>query len=111
MGMGTRQGARLCSATGTEKLAPAFSRHKQSTEDKMIKDKMIEYVIPIAILFGTTAPAFAADYYIVRGSDKRCKIVEMRPTDKTMVVVGDKAYVSREEAMRQMAVVCKEEVR
>jgi len=23
---------------------------------------MIEYVIPIAILFGNTAPAFAADY-------------------------------------------------
>jgi len=28
----------------------------------MIKGKMIEHVIPIAILFGNTAPAFAADY-------------------------------------------------
>jgi len=69
---------------------------------------MIKYVIPIAILFGTTAPAFAADYYIVRGPDKRCKIVETRPTDKTMVVIGGKAYVSRDEATKQMAVVCKE---
>jgi hypothetical protein len=29
-----------------------------------MEDNMIKYVIPIAILFGTTAPAFAADYYI-----------------------------------------------
>jgi hypothetical protein len=69
---------------------------------------MIKYVIPIAILCGATAPALAADYYVVRGPDKRCKIVETRPTDKTMVVVGGKAYVSREEATKQMAVVCKE---
>ena len=68
---------------------------------------MIKYIIPIATLFGTTGPAFAADYYIVRGSDKRGKILATRPTDKTMVVVGDKAYVSREEATRQMAIVCK----
>ncbi len=69
---------------------------------------MIKYVIPITILFGTTAPAFAADYYIVRGPDKRCKIVETHPTDKTMVVIRGKAYVSRDEATKQMAVVCKE---
>jgi hypothetical protein len=69
---------------------------------------MIKYVVSIAILFGATAPAFAADYYIVRGPDKKCKIVETRPTDKTMVVVGDKVYVSREEATKQMTIVCKE---
>jgi hypothetical protein len=74
---------------------------------RSMEDNMIKYVIPIAILFGTTASAFAADYYIVRGSDKRCTIVETRPTDKTVVVIGDKAYVSREEATRQMAIVCK----
>jgi hypothetical protein len=44
----------------------------------------------------------------IRGPDKKCKIVETRPTDKTMVVVGDKAYVSREEATKQMTVVGEE---
>ena len=61
---------------------------------------MIKYVLPVAILIGATAPAFAAEYYVVRGPDKKCKVVETRPTDKTVVVVGDKAYVTREEAAR-----------
>jgi hypothetical protein len=69
---------------------------------------MIKYVLPVAILIGATAPAFAAEYYVVRGPDKKCKVVETRPTDKTTVVVGDKAYVTREEATKQLAVVCKE---
>ena len=69
---------------------------------------MIKYVLPVAVLIGATAPAFAAEYYVVRGPDKKCKVVETRPTDKTMVVVGDKAYVTREEATKQLAVVCKE---
>jgi hypothetical protein len=69
---------------------------------------MIKYVLPVAILIGATAPAFAAEYYVVRGPDKKCKVVETRPTDKTVVVVGDKAYVTREEATKQLAVVCKE---
>ena len=69
---------------------------------------MIKYVLPIALLLGATAPAFAAEFYIVRGSDKKCKIVETRPTDKTMVVIGDKAYVTREEAQKQLTVVCKD---
>jgi hypothetical protein len=69
---------------------------------------MLKYVLPAALLIGATAPAFAAEFYIVRGSDKKCRIVEARPTDKTVMVIGDKAYVSRDEATKQMAVVCKE---
>jgi hypothetical protein len=68
---------------------------------------MIKYVLPLAILAGSVAPAFAAEFYIVRGPDKKCKIVETRPTETTVVVVGDKTYVSREEAEKQLAVVCK----
>jgi hypothetical protein len=30
-----------------------------------------------------------------------------RLTEKTMVVIGDRAYVTREEAERQVKVVCK----
>jgi hypothetical protein len=68
---------------------------------------MIKYVLPLAILVGGVAPAFAAEFYIVRGPDKKCKIVETRPADTTIVVVGDKAYVSRDEAEKQLDVVCK----
>ena len=69
---------------------------------------MIKYVLTAALLVGATAPAFAAEFFIVRGSDKKCQIVEKRPTDKTVVVIGDKAYVSRDEAQKQLAVVCKD---
>lgn len=68
---------------------------------------MFKYVLPVALLIGATAPAFAAEFFIVRGSDQKCRIVETRPTDKTLTVIGDKAYVTREEADKQMAVVCK----
>jgi len=34
----------------------------------------------------------------VRGPDKKCQIVEKRPSEYQAVIVGDKAYVSRNEA-------------
>ena len=44
----------------------------------------------------------------MRGPDRKCQIVEKRPTDTKMVVIGDKAYVTRDEAQKQMTVVCKD---
>ena len=69
---------------------------------------MIKYMVSAAILVSAVTSVSAAEYYIVRGPDKKCKVVEKRPTEKTVVVVGDRAYVSREEATKQIAVVCKE---
>lgn len=69
---------------------------------------MKKLVLPLIMLIGATAPAFAAEYYIVRGPDKKCKVVQTRPTDKTITVIGDKAYVSESEAQKQVAVVCKD---
>lgn len=69
---------------------------------------MLKYVLPVALLIGATAPAFAAEYFIVRGPDKKCQIVDKRPADTTMVVIGNKAYVSREEAQKELTVVCKD---
>ena len=68
---------------------------------------MKKYALALAITAGIVSPALAAEYYVVRGPDKTCKIVETRPTDKTIVVMGDKAYVTKEEAERQLKVVCK----
>jgi hypothetical protein len=69
---------------------------------------MLKYILAASILVGSVAPVMAAEYYVVRGADKKCKVVETRPTDKTVVVVGDKAYVTKDEATKQMAVVCKD---
>ena len=67
---------------------------------------MIKYLLALAVSAGVVSPALA-DYYIVRGPDKKCKVVETRPTDKTMVVIGNKAYVTKAEAEKQVTVVCK----
>jgi hypothetical protein len=69
---------------------------------------MIKYVLSAALLVGVTAPAFAAEFFIVRGADKKCQIVEKRPTDTKMVIVGNKAYVTRDEAQKELAMVCKD---
>jgi hypothetical protein len=68
---------------------------------------MLKYVLPIGVVLALTVPALAAEYFIVRGTDKQCRVVEKRPTEKTIVVIGNKAYVTREEATKQMAIVCK----
>ena len=58
----------------------------------------------IATVFAT--PAFA-DFFIVREGTGPCRIVETRPTDTKIVVVGGKVYKVRAEAEKEMAVVCK----
>ena len=67
---------------------------------------MTKYILALVLSAGVVSPALA-DFYIVRGPDKKCKVVETRPTDKTVVVIGDKAYVSKAEAEKQVTIVCK----
>ena len=70
---------------------------------------MLRYVLPLAVLTATAVPALSAEYYVIRdASTKTCKVVETRPTDKTVVVMGDKAFVTREEAEKQVKVICKD---
>ena len=60
----------------------------------------------VAMLSST---ALAAEYYIVQEkATKKCKVVEARPTETTWVQVGPLAFKTRDEADRQVAVVCKE---
>ncbi len=61
-----------------------------------------------AIALTLATPVVAAEFFVVRGPDKKCRVVETRPTEKTLVVVGDRAYVTRQEAEKQIKVVCKE---
>jgi hypothetical protein len=69
---------------------------------------MLRSIVIAGLLVSVAAPAFAAEFFIVRGPDKKCQIVEKRPTDTKVVIVGDKAYVSRDEAQKQLTVVCKD---
>ena len=67
-------------------------------------------LVMTACAMAIATPVLAAEYYIVRDDkDKECRIVETKPTEKTVVVVGDRAYVTREEAEKQLALVCKKD--
>jgi hypothetical protein len=69
---------------------------------------MRKYVLSIAALAAMSAPAFAAEFYVVRDPDtKQCRVVETRPTDTKIVVLGDKAFATRDEAQKQVTVLCK----
>jgi hypothetical protein len=53
--------------------------------------------------------ASAAEYYVVQERDTRkCKVVETRPTETTWIQVGPLAFKTRDEAERQIKVICKE---
>ena len=63
----------------------------------------------LAVAIAATAfatPAFA-DFFIVREGTGPCRIVEVRPTDTKIIVVGNKTYTVRAEAEKDLAVVCK----
>lgn len=70
---------------------------------------MLKTVFVFAALTATAAPAFADEYYVVRGPDRDCRVVETRPVEKTYVQVGPVAFATREEAEKQVTVLCKDE--
>ena len=71
---------------------------------------MYKYALVAALIVGSTLPAFAEKgFYIVRGPDKKCIVVDAAPsaTETTVTRVGKNVYVTREEANADLAVVCK----
>jgi hypothetical protein len=65
-------------------------------------------LIATAAVLTAFATPVLADFWIVReGPTGPCRIVETRPTDTKIIVVGNKAYKVRAEAEKELAVVCK----
>jgi hypothetical protein len=71
---------------------------------------MYKYALAAALMVGFTLPAFAEQgFYIVRGPDKKCVVVDVAPgaTETTVEKIGKDVYITREEAQADIAVVCK----
>jgi hypothetical protein len=65
-----------------------------------------------AVALTLAAPAFAqSQFWIVRegGPTGKCMIVDRKPTDTKIVIVGGdgKVYTTRAEAEKELTVVCK----
>jgi hypothetical protein len=68
----------------------------------------MKLVFAIAVATTAFATPALADFFIVReGPTGQCRVVDVRPTDTKIIVVGNKAYKVRAEAERELAVVCK----
>jgi len=69
---------------------------------------MKKIIVAAGLLAFVATPALA-DFWIVReGPTGQCRIVDVRPTDSKIVIVGNKAYKVRDEAQKELAVVCKQ---
>jgi len=69
---------------------------------------MFRYAALIAVFVLAFIDPTLASYWIVRGSDKKCLVVDMEPTDKTITKVGKDVYVTREEAEADVKKFCKD---
>lgn len=70
---------------------------------------MMKSLLVLGALVATAAPAFADEYYVVRGPDRECRVVETRPSDSTIVQIGPLAFATREDAERERVVLCQDE--
>lgn len=71
---------------------------------------MKKYAFAAIALTCFTVPAVAAEYYVVRDPDtKKCTVVEEKPVDTKITVLGNKVFESRDEAESQVSVVCRDE--
>lgn len=51
----------------------------------------------------------SADYYVIRNEEtKECKVVEERPKEKIWIQIGDVGFATRDEAEKQITVICKD---
>jgi hypothetical protein len=66
-------------------------------------------LLAAGMLVAFAAPAFA-DYYIVHGPDRQCRVVDryVPGEDHDIVRVGPLRFGTRDEAERQVRVVCRE---
>jgi hypothetical protein len=66
-------------------------------------------LLAAAVAVTAFATPALADFWIVReGPTGPCRIVETKPADTKIVIVGNKVYKTRVEADRELAVVCKQ---
>jgi hypothetical protein len=65
-------------------------------------------ILALGAAVALAAPA-SAEYYIVHGADRHCRVVERyTPGEREIVRVGPLSFGDREEAERQVRVVCRD---
>jgi hypothetical protein len=65
-------------------------------------------IIALGAVTVLTVPALA-DYYIVHGPDRRCRVVERyTPAERDIIRIGPLSFRDREAAEREVRVICRD---
>jgi len=65
-------------------------------------------ILLAAAAFGVLSTPALADFWIVRDSPTaECRIVETKPADTKVTIVGNTVFKTRDEASKEMTTVCK----
>jgi hypothetical protein len=65
-------------------------------------------ILLAAVAVGVLSTPALADFWIVRDSPTaECRIVETKPADTKVTVVGNTVYKTRDEATKELTTVCK----
>jgi hypothetical protein len=64
-------------------------------------------LLAAGMLAAFATPVFA-DYYIVHGPDRHCRVVERYEPGTDLIRVGPLRFGTRDEAERQVRVICKD---
>jgi hypothetical protein len=67
---------------------------------------MLRALLAVSAIAALAAPAYAEEYYIVHGNDLHCRVVNHIPEDHTIVQVGPLGFRTRDEAEREIGIVC-----
>jgi hypothetical protein len=73
---------------------PEPPQHEPHNEES----RKMKLLVIAAVLVAVVTPASAAEYYVMKKSDKPCGISASKPQDMSMVV-GGKAFATKAEAM------------
>jgi hypothetical protein len=74
-----------------------------------VKAKLLSVTVAAFGIAASATPVLA-DFWIVReGATGKCMVVDRKPTDSKIIIVGGdgKVYATRAEAEKQVAVACK----
>jgi hypothetical protein len=65
-------------------------------------------ILLAAVAVGVLSTPALADFWIVRDSPTaECRIVETKPADTKVTIVGNTVYKTRDEATKELTTVCK----
>src|SRR5262245_37420051 len=70
---------------------------------------MKRLLLTLLVIAGIPTSAFAAEYHIFQGIDKRCRVVDIVPNEVGAILSGPSGFATREAAAAELPKICKQD--